>query len=133
MGSREKLMGSHWKCSSNATLCQNPEECKVCSLNENCMSCRNRDRGVCTSCKNYNYRESEEGVGIRASESTACDAAENELFSEHGKYVIQFARNHGISISEAYGHPMVKAHKEALQHLNECRAFAAGDWFIPGA
>lgn len=54
------------------------------------------------------------------------DIEENPYLSEHGKYVVQFARNHGISTEEAYKHPTVKAHKEALEHLHECYAFSNG-------
>lgn len=48
------------------------------------------------------------------------DIAENPYLSEHGKYAIQFSRNHNISIQEAYQHPTVKAHKESLEHLIGC-------------
>ena len=54
------------------------------------------------------------------------DIEENPYLSEHGKYVAQFARNHGISTEEAYQHPTVKAHKEAWEHLVECYAFSNG-------
>ena len=54
------------------------------------------------------------------------DIEENTYLNEHGKYAIQFARNHGITIQEAYHHPTVKAHKEALEHLAESYAFANG-------
>lgn len=49
------------------------------------------------------------------------DIEENPYLSEHGKYVAQFARNHNISTQEAYQHPTVKAHKDAMERLeNEC-------------
>lgn len=48
----------------------------------------------------------------------------NPYLSEHGKYAAQFAKNHGITIEEAYNHPTVKAHKEALDHLMGCYDFA---------
>ena len=51
----------------------------------------------------------------------------NPYLSEHGKYAVQFARNHGMSIQEAYAHPTVKAHKEAWDHLIECFDFANGN------
>lgn len=35
----------------------------------------------------------------------------------HGGYVIEFAKNHGISINEAYQHPMVKAHQEFCEAM----------------
>lgn len=54
------------------------------------------------------------------------DIEENPYLNDHGKYAAQFARNHGISIQEAYEHPTVKAHKEAINHLRECRDFANG-------
>lgn len=54
------------------------------------------------------------------------DIEENPYLNEHGKYVAQFARNHNIPISEAYEHPTVKAHKEAINHLRECRDFYNG-------
>lgn len=54
------------------------------------------------------------------------DIDDNPYLSEHGKYVAQFARNHGISINEAYAHPTVKAHKEAINHLRACRDFSNG-------
>ena len=52
------------------------------------------------------------------------DIEGNPYLSEHGKYVAQFARNHNIPIEEAYEHPTVKAHKEAMNHLMECFDFA---------
>lgn len=54
------------------------------------------------------------------------DIEQNTMLSEHGKYVLQFARNRGITVDEAYKHPTVKAHKEALEHLRECFAFHNG-------
>lgn len=54
------------------------------------------------------------------------DIAENPYLSEHGKYAVQFARNHNITVQEAYQHPTVKAHKESLQHLAECFSFYNG-------
>lgn len=54
------------------------------------------------------------------------DIENNKLLSEHGKYALQFARNHNISVQEAYEHPTVKAHKEAWNHLRECCAFENG-------
>lgn len=55
------------------------------------------------------------------------DIDKNPYLSEHGKYVVQFARNHGISMKEAHEHPTVKAHKDALNHLTECYNFANGN------
>lgn len=55
------------------------------------------------------------------------DIDENPYLSEHGKYAAQFARNHGISIADAYKHPTVKAHAECLAHLRECFNFANGN------
>lgn len=43
------------------------------------------------------------------------DIDENPYLSEHGKYVVQFARNHNITVQEAYQHPMVKSHAEYVQ------------------
>lgn len=54
------------------------------------------------------------------------DIQNNPYLSEHGKYVAQFARNHGISTAEAHEHPTVKAHKEAINHLMECERFYNG-------
>lgn len=54
------------------------------------------------------------------------DIESNQYLNEHGKYAMQFARNHGISIAEAYKHPTVIAHRKALNHLNECFLFAEG-------
>ena len=54
------------------------------------------------------------------------DIEQNPMLSEHGKYALQFARNHGISIQEAYNHPTVKAHAESLRQLRECFAFHNG-------
>lgn len=54
------------------------------------------------------------------------DIDENQYLSEHGKFVLQFARNHGISIEEAHKHPTVIAHKEAWSHLKECFDFHNG-------
>lgn len=55
------------------------------------------------------------------------DIDKNPYLSEHGKYAVQFARNHGITVQEAYKHPTVKAHKEALDHLTGCYNFANGN------
>ena len=54
------------------------------------------------------------------------DIEGNSYLNEHGKYVVQFARNHGITTEEAYKHPAVKAHKEVIDHLAECFKFANG-------
>ena len=43
------------------------------------------------------------------------DIDENPYLSQHGKYAVQFARNHNITVQEAYQHPMVKAHAEYVQ------------------
>lgn len=43
-------MQNHWKCSSNAALCQDPEECKQCSLGESCRGCKNQLTELCSSC-----------------------------------------------------------------------------------
>lgn len=51
------------------------------------------------------------------------DINENPYLSEHGKYAAQFARNNNMTMEEAYKHPTVKAHKEALNHLTECFDF----------
>lgn len=55
------------------------------------------------------------------------DIEENPYLSEYGKYAIQFARNHNITIGEAYMHPTVMAHRESLSHLHECFDFANGN------
>lgn len=55
------------------------------------------------------------------------DIDRNPYLSEHGKYVAQFARNHGITVEEAHQHPMVIAHKEAWDHLRECFKFENGN------
>ena len=55
------------------------------------------------------------------------DIAGNPYLSEQGKFVAQFARNHGITIKEAYEHPTVIAHKESLEHLKESFDFANGN------
>ena len=54
------------------------------------------------------------------------DIEENPYLDEQGKYIIQFARNHGITTEEAQEHPTVKAHKEAWNHLTECFKFSNG-------
>jgi len=41
-----------------------------------------------------------------------------ELLNEHGKYLVRFARNHGLSIADAHNKPMIKAHYAAMQYLN---------------
>lgn len=103
---------SKWQCSSNAAVCENPEECVECSLHENCISCINREKGLCKDCSN---------------------AGMIQILSKHEKYVLKFAQKHGITIAEAYEHQMAKAYKEELIHINECGTFAAGEMFIPGA
>ncbi len=45
-------MQNHWKCSSNAALCQDPEECKRCSLGESCRGCKNQFTKLCSRCRN---------------------------------------------------------------------------------
>lgn len=55
------------------------------------------------------------------------DIDKNPYLSEHGKYALQFARNHDISVKEAYRHPTVIAHKEALNHLKESFDFYNGN------
>ena len=45
-------MQNHWKCSSNAALCQDPQECKQCSLGESCRGCKNQFTELCSSCWN---------------------------------------------------------------------------------
>ena len=42
-------------------------------------------------------------------------SVEPPLLNTHGEYVLKFAKNHGISVAEAYVHPMVKAHLEYFQ------------------
>lgn len=61
------------------------------------------------------------------------DAGMDEVINGHGKYVAQFARNHGMSIAEAYEQPMVKAHKKAWEYLNEGKKFIEGGVFGYGA
>ena len=41
----------------------------------------------------------------------------NPYLSEVGKYAAKFARNHGITVSEAMSRPMVKAYAEAQRYL----------------
>lgn len=45
---------------------------------------------------------------------------DNVYLSEVGKYAAEFARNHGISISEALRRPMVKAFAEIQGSVNYC-------------
>lgn len=45
---------------------------------------------------------------------------DNVYLSEVGKYAAEFARNHGISISEALRRPMVKAFAEIQCSVNYC-------------
>lgn len=40
------------------------------------------------------------------------DIAENPYLNDYGKYAVQFARNHGITVNEAFEHPTVKAYKK---------------------
>lgn len=40
-----------------------------------------------------------------------------ELLNAHGEYAARFARNHGISISDAMDHPTVKAHLEYFNKM----------------
>ncbi len=42
----------NWRCSSNAVLCQDPRECKQCSLGESCRGCRNQFTELCNRCRN---------------------------------------------------------------------------------
>ena len=41
-----------------------------------------------------------------------CGCDDGVYLNEHGKYIVKYARNHGISISEAQNAPMVRAHFE---------------------
>ena len=37
------------------------------------------------------------------------DIEENPYLGEHSKFTMQFARDHGITMEEAYKHPVVKS------------------------
>ena len=63
-------MESGWKCSSNAALCQNPMECRECSLNQDCRSCTNKFTEACGVCRN------QEGLA----------GVLTEIFKELGQY-----------------------------------------------
>lgn len=39
------------------------------------------------------------------------DIAENPYLNDYGKYAVQFARNHGMTVNEAFEHSTVKAYK----------------------
>lgn len=52
-------------------------------------------------------------VGIDISHGNDCTG---NLLNPYGEYVVNFARNHGLSISEAYEQPMVKAR---LDYFNQ--------------
>lgn len=54
------------------------------------------------------------------------DIEKNQYLSESGRYAAQFARNHNISLGEAFQNPTVQAYKEATSHLRECYEFANG-------
>lgn len=43
-------------------------------------------------------------------------AGETSMLNEHGTFALQVAKNHGISVDEAYELPIVKAHKFFLDH-----------------
>ena len=58
----------------------------------------------------------------------AMEQFEGELLNEHGKYVLQYAKNHGISIDEAYKAPMVKAHLEYFNAVQDGRV--GSPWLI---
>lgn len=53
----------------------------------------------------------------KAAAAVAQPAAEEKILSPVGEYAIKFANNHGMSISEAMEHPMVKAFAEAQAGL----------------
>lgn len=49
--------------------------------------------------------------------AAVAEPAEEKLLNPVGEYAIKFAENHGMSISEAMEHPMVKAFAEAQAGL----------------
>lgn len=55
------------------------------------------------------------------------------LLNKHGKYVTTFARNHGLTISEAHEQPMVKAHLECMNALEREKEQAQNRCFFRSA
>lgn len=86
-------MESGWKCSSNAALCQNPMECRECSLNQSCQSCVNKFTETCGICRNR------EGL----SEVLSSILVELERYRENGT-VEEFREYKGLCGPEEINH-----------------------------
>ena len=51
--------------------------------------------------------------------AAAVEEQEEKILSPEGEYAIKFAENHGISMSEALSHPMVKAYADARERIKD--------------
>jgi hypothetical protein len=78
-------------------------------LYKTCNDCgSNLDHGETCEChKDKDYSWLEELVFI---DTGSPEGKDESLLNDHGKYVVKFAKNHGISIAEAQKYPTVKAH-----------------------
>lgn len=63
--------------------------------------------------------ESESLATCNQANSSVLGIATNTYQDLHNNYVIKFASNHGISISDAMNQPMVKAHEEYCRYIQE--------------
>lgn len=52
---------------------------------------------------------------VRQMLMAATGESEEKYLNPYGEYVLTFARNHGITIEEAYEQPMVKARREYFE------------------
>jgi len=68
------------------------QKCKVCMK-----------RSLCP-----NWVPKDENIGALA--MSIEPNTDESLLNEHGKYVLRYAKNHGISIAEAHKAPIVQAH-----------------------
>lgn len=74
----------------------------------------------CGWCTRLNKECTEKG-GCKPKRMKAAAVAEPEekILSPVGEYAIKFAENHGISMSEAMRHPMVKAYADAREGIKD--------------
>lgn len=66
----------------------------------------------CGWCARLNKECTEKGKRRPKKAATASIKPDEKLLNQAGEYAVKFAENHGISISEAYEQPMVKARLE---------------------
>jgi len=94
-------------------------KCNICGNEMTKITIENNAIEICLSCL-------EEQDTVRAGVDYAVPVmrGNGELLNEHGKYVLKYAKNHGISVHDAHNAPMVKAHlayfSHPESHYNKC-------------